>query len=118
MEVPTSHFGFRKNESTNDAIATIIEHVIESLNDKAKCNCVLLDLSKAFDCIQHDILMDKLCKYGVWGIPHKLIESYLRNRSQHFIHSFIHSFIYFIFQLIQIQAHNTIGYGMCQIYQN
>jgi hypothetical protein len=29
-----------------------------------------------------------------------------------------HSFIYFIFQLIQIQAHNTIGYGMCQIYQN
>jgi hypothetical protein len=30
----------------------------------------------------------------------------------------IHSFIHFIFQLIQIQAHNTIEYGMCQIYQN
>jgi hypothetical protein len=79
----TSQFGFRKNESTNDAIATIIENIIENLNDKTKCNCVLLDLSKAFDCIQHDILMDKLYKYGVWGIPYKPIESYLRNRTQH-----------------------------------
>jgi hypothetical protein len=78
-----SQFGFRKNESTNDATATIIENIIESLNDKTKCNCVLLDLSKAFDCIQHDILMDKLYKYGVRGISHKLIESYLRNRTQH-----------------------------------
>jgi hypothetical protein len=68
---------------TNDAIATISENIIESLNDKTKCKCVLLDLSKASDCIQHDILMDKIYKYGVWGIPHKLIESYLRNRTQH-----------------------------------
>jgi hypothetical protein len=72
-----------KTEFMNDAIATIIENIIESLNDKTKCNCVLLDLSKASDCIQHDILMDKLYKYGVRGIPHKLIESYLRNRTQH-----------------------------------
>jgi hypothetical protein len=78
-----SQYGFRKNESTNVAIATIIENMIESLDDKTKCNCVLLDLSKAFDCIQHDILMDKLYKYGVRGIPHKLIESYLKNRTQH-----------------------------------
>jgi hypothetical protein len=78
-----SQYGFKKNESTNDATATIIENIVESLNDKTKCNCVLLDLSKAFDCIQHDILMDKLYKYGVRGIPHKLIESYLRNRTQH-----------------------------------
>jgi hypothetical protein len=62
-----SKFVFRKIESTNDAIATIIENIIESLNDKTKCSCVLSDLSKAFDCIQHDILMDKLYKYGVLG---------------------------------------------------
>jgi hypothetical protein len=77
-----SQFGFRKNESMKDAIATIIENIIESLNDKTKCNCVLLHLSKAFDCIQHDILMDKLYKYGVRGIPHELIESYLRNTTR------------------------------------
>jgi hypothetical protein len=37
-----SQYGFRKNESTNDAITTIIEDIVESLNDKTKCNCVLL----------------------------------------------------------------------------
>jgi hypothetical protein len=78
-----SQFGFKKNESMNDAIAIIIENIIESLNGKTKCNCVLLDFSKTFDRIQHDILMDKLYKYGVWGIPHELIKSYLRNRTQH-----------------------------------
>jgi hypothetical protein len=78
-----SQYEFRKNESTNVAIATIIENIIESLDDKTKCNCVLLDLSKAFECIQHDILMDKLYKYGVQSMPHKLIASYLRNRTLH-----------------------------------
>jgi hypothetical protein len=57
-----SQYGFRKNESMNVAIATIIDNIIESLEDKTKCNCVLLGLSKAFDCIQHYILMDKLYK--------------------------------------------------------
>jgi hypothetical protein len=58
-------------------------NIIESLDDKIKCNCVLLYLSKGFDCIQHDILMDKLYKYGVLGILHKLIESYLKIRTQY-----------------------------------
>jgi hypothetical protein len=76
-------FRFRKNKSTNDAVATIIENIIESLNEKTKCNCILLDLSTAFVCNQQNILMDKLYKYGIRGIPHKLIKSYLRNRTQH-----------------------------------
>jgi hypothetical protein len=66
-----------------DAIATFIENIIESLNENTEYNCILLDLLKAFDCIQHNILMDKLFKYGIHGIPHKLIKSYLRNRTEH-----------------------------------
>jgi hypothetical protein len=55
---------------------------MDNLNDKIKCNCVLLDLSKAFDCVQHDTLTDKLYGYGVRSTPYMLIKSYLTNRTQ------------------------------------
>jgi hypothetical protein len=77
-----SQFGFRKKKSTNDAIVTFIENIIDNMNDESKCNCVLLDLTKTFGYIQHNILMDKLYDFGVRGIPHKLIKSYVTNRTQ------------------------------------
>jgi hypothetical protein len=43
-------------------------------------NCVLSDLSKAYDCVQHNTLTDKLNKYWVPGTPYMLIKSYLTNR--------------------------------------
>jgi retron-type reverse transcriptase len=77
-----SQFGFRRNKSTQDAIALIVDNITESLNNKLYSDCVFLDLSKAFDCIEHNILLDKLYWYGIRGIPHTLIQSYLANRTQ------------------------------------
>jgi hypothetical protein len=54
-----------------------MENIIENLNNKIKCNCILLHLSKAFGYVEHNTLMDKLYQYGVHGIPRNLIKSYL-----------------------------------------
>jgi hypothetical protein len=52
------------------------------VNNKIKCNCVLLDISKASDCIEHNILTAKLYEYGIRAISHKLIKPYLTKRTQ------------------------------------
>lgn len=77
-----SQFGFRAGKSTTDAILEFIEGVIEGIESGELCIATFIDLSKAFDCISHDILLAKLAKYGFGPESCLLISSYLANRLQ------------------------------------
>ena len=75
-------FGFRSNYSTNLALIEIIENIRQSLDNKEFTMGLYLDLSKAFDTVNHEILLNKLEHYGVRGYVNKWFKSYLTNRKQ------------------------------------
>jgi hypothetical protein len=78
-----AQYGFRSNHSTYMALMDLIIKVTESINKKHHTMGVFLDLSKAFDTINHDILLTKLHHYGIRGTPLNWFESYLTNRKQY-----------------------------------
>ena len=67
-------FGFQKGKSTEHAILDII---LKALEKKEKACCIFLDFEKAFDTVNHEILLTKLEYYGVRGIAYELIKSCL-----------------------------------------
>lgn len=75
-------FGFQKGKSTKSAIVNFLMSLHESLNNKNKCIGIFLDLSKAFDLVNHELLLDKLYMYGLRGKINDWISSYLSQRSQ------------------------------------
>ena len=76
-------FGFRPKHSTSDATAYLASDLYQTLDDKQKAICVFMDLSKAFDTLNIDILLEKLMHYGIRGIENKWFSSYLRDRLQY-----------------------------------
>ena len=78
-----SQFGFRKGHSTSHALNYSIHHIEKAIKEGKHVLGIFIDLSKAFDTIDHSILLKKLHNYGIRGIPLKLIESYLTDREQY-----------------------------------
>ena len=78
-----SQFGFRSKHSTNHAIINLTESTIESLEKGMKVGGTYLDIAKAFDCVNHDILLRKLEYYGFRANTLMWFESYLKNRKQY-----------------------------------
>jgi len=75
-------FGFRKNHSTEQAILEITDKLRKSIDDKEITCGLFLDFSKAFDTVDHQILLKKLFQYGIKGKAHDWFISYLTNRKQ------------------------------------
>ena len=75
-------FGFRKSHSTNHALNYSISHIKSELKKSNHVLGIFIDLSKAFDTIDHGILIKKLEHYGVRGSILSLLTSYLQNRKQ------------------------------------
>ena len=77
-----NQFVFRKGHSTDLAIIQLCEKIIESFINREHIIGVFMDLSKAFDTIDHTILLYKLKQYGVRGTTLLWFEDYLSNRQQ------------------------------------
>uniref|UniRef100_A0A8C6LUY9 Reverse transcriptase domain-containing protein n=1 Tax=Nothobranchius furzeri TaxID=105023 RepID=A0A8C6LUY9_NOTFU len=78
-----SQYGFRTNHSTSMALMELTEEISEALDKKNHLISIFIDLKKAFDTVDHTILIKKLCKYGIKGMALKWITSYLTDRQQY-----------------------------------
>jgi len=77
-----NQFGFREGIATEDAIFKLINETSNALNNNKMAGSIFCDLEKAFDSVNHDILLSELPYFGSNSKAKLLLESYLQNRYQ------------------------------------
>ena len=75
-------FGFRKNYSTSLALLDVVDTCYRNLDQNNKIIGIYFDLQKAFDTVDHSIVLYKLYSYGIRGIMYNWIKNYLTDRKQ------------------------------------
>ena len=78
-----SQFGFRQKHSTIHALLNFVDKVVHAIDNHSHLIGIFLDFSKAFDTINHDILLYKLSHYGIRGKALEWFRNYLTNRKQY-----------------------------------
>ena len=78
-----SQYGFRKAHNTTHATLDFVKAIEEALANDEIAIGIICDLSKAFDTINHEILLDKLSHYGIRGKANDWLRSYLSDREQY-----------------------------------
>ena len=78
-----THFGFRENYSTTLAVTQFCEYIRNETDQNNNVCAIFMDLAKAFNTVNHKILLSKLKQYGVRGLANEVIRDYLTNRKQY-----------------------------------
>ena len=78
----STQYGFRKKHTTTQAVLDVITHIYDNIYSNNHSSVLTLDLKKAFDTVNHNILLHKLEHHGIRGLGNKLLRSCLSNRSQ------------------------------------
>ncbi|OWF51883.1 RNA-directed DNA polymerase from transposon BS [Mizuhopecten yessoensis] len=73
---------YRRGYGCQTTLLRMLEDWKRALDDHHHVGAILMDLSKAFDCLPHDLFLRKLSAYGVGEGAVRLLQSYLGNRSQ------------------------------------
>ena len=81
----SKQFGFREKMSCINAIISVTEYMRDEIDKKSTGQACFIDLKKAFDTLDHSILLDKIEKYGFRGKVLQILESYLHGRRQYTI---------------------------------
>ena len=76
-------FGFRQNHSANMALILLIDKITSAIDNGEFVLGVFLDFQKAFDTVNHEILLQKLNVYGIRGTAYSWLEDYLKQRQQY-----------------------------------
>ena len=76
-------YGFRSGRSTTMALMELVEGVTSSMDNNKYALGIFIDLKKAFDTINHDILLQKMERYGIRGVGLNWVKSYIENREQY-----------------------------------
>ena len=80
-----NQYGFRRGHSTDMAVMDMVENIRKAWEKGESCLGIFVDFKKAFDTVNHHILLAKMEHFGIRGAPLELIRSYLSNRRQYVV---------------------------------